>query len=311
MIIPRLSWFSTACLLVAVYCTSCTQEQQQPQPQATPRRIISVVPSATEMLFAFGAGERVIAVGDYDHFPPEVNAKERIGGLLNPNIEKIIELKPDLVIAYGSQDVLGERLEGLGIRLHPFTHGNVEHTLRYMLELGRTLQVEDAAQEVVTGIRKSFEELRAQAPAVRPKVMLLHNREAGTLGSVYSIGSQAFQHDLIAIAGGDNIFGDVDKEVLQPSLEEIISRAPDVIIETMPAPLDEEQARERKNDWSKLPLPAVLNDRVYVVAEDSLLVPGPRLGVAARRLGEIIRNSGDRLRILHFRNSESVPGIPR
>ncbi len=292
MIISRLCWFCIACLLAITSCASCTPEQQRPQPGIVPQRIISVVPSGTEMLFAFGIGERVIAVGDYDNFPPEVNSRERIGGLLNPNIEKIIELRPDLVIAYGSQTGLGERLNSLGIRLHPFVHGNIEYTLQYMLELGRELQVEDAAQKVVAEIRRSFDEVHAQAPAVRPKVMLLHNREAGTLGSIYSIGSQAFQHELIAIAGGDNIFGDVDKEVLQPSLEEIISRAPDVIIETMPTPLDEEQARERRKDWSKLPLPAVLNGRVYVVAEDSLLVPGPRLGVAARRLGEIIRGSG-------------------
>lgn len=292
MIISRLCWFCIACLLVINSCASCTPEQQRPHPGIVPQRIISVVPSGTEMLFAFGIGERVIAVGDYDNFPPEVNNRERIGGLLNPNIEKIIELRPDLVIAYGSQTGLGERLSSLGIRLHPFVHGNIEYTLQYMLELGRALQVEDAAQKVVAEIRRSFDEVRAQAPAVRPKVMLLHNREAGTLGSIYSIGSRAFQHELIAIAGGDNIFGDVDKEVLQPSLEEIISRAPDVIIETMPTPLDEEQARERKKDWSKLSLPAVLNGRVYVVAEDSLLVPGPRLGVAARRLGEIIRGSG-------------------
>src|SRR3989442_11048922 len=109
---------------------SCTNPRLQKPPTGTPQTIISVVPNVTETLFAFGLGDKVIAVGDYDQFPPAVRTKPRIGGLINPNIEKIIELHPDLVITYGSQEVLRERLESVGIRMFPFVHGNVEHTLQ-------------------------------------------------------------------------------------------------------------------------------------------------------------------------------------
>src|SRR5262245_49321826 len=126
-------------LALLLVLPACAQEERTGRPKAhVPTRIISVVPSATEMLFALGVGDRVIAVGDYDRFPSEVESRPRIGGLLNPNIEKIIEMKPDLVLTYGSQDVLRDRLNAVGIRLYPFTHGGVEHTLDYIIELGKT-----------------------------------------------------------------------------------------------------------------------------------------------------------------------------
>src|SRR5216117_2295950 len=128
--------------LIVLILASCTEAKSPPPASESPRRIISVVPSVTEPLFALGVGGNVVAVGNYDHFPPEVEQKPRIGGLINPNIEKIIEMHPDLVITYGSQDVLRERLQSSGIRMFPFVHGNVEKTLEYMLDLGRVVGAE-------------------------------------------------------------------------------------------------------------------------------------------------------------------------
>jgi len=272
--------------LVMLGVIACQPLPQYAPPPTTPQRIISVVPSATEMLFAFGLDEKVIAVGDYDRFPPEVSSKPRIGGLLNPNIEKIIEMKPDLVVAYGSQDTLGERLKALGIRYHLFVHGNAEDTLRAISDLGRIVGAEESSDKIVGDIRKTFDELRAQAPPKKPKVLLVHNRGAGMLGSFYTVGSKTFQHDLINIAGGENTFGDVDREALQPSIEEVIKRAPDIIIETLPPPIDERDVIQRKKDWESLGL---AKGRVHILGENYYLVPGPRLHLAARGFAEIIR----------------------
>src|SRR6185295_18987696 len=129
----------------------------------------------------FGLGDKIIAVSDFDRFPPEVEKKPRVGGLLNPNIEKIIEMHPDLVITYGSQNVLRERLQTVGIRMFPISHGNVEQTMSYMSELGRAVGAEARAEEVIVDMRKTFDDVRAHAPTKPPKVVLVHNREAGTL----------------------------------------------------------------------------------------------------------------------------------
>jgi cobalamin transport system substrate-binding protein len=278
-------------LALLLVLPACAQGERTAQTKArVPARIISVVPSATEMLFALGVGDRVIAVGDYDRFPPEVESRPRIGGLLNPNIEKIIEMKPDLVLTYGSQEVLRERLNAVGIRLYPFTHGDIEHTLEYIQELGKTVGEEKRAREIVDEIHASFDDLRKTAPVNRPSVLVVHNRGAGLLGSFYSVGSKAFQHELIEIAGGRNVLDDLQQEVVQPTLEEIIRRAPEVVIETIPPPATEAEIRQRENDWKTLKsVPAVQKGRVFVVADDYLLVPGVRLDQAARRFAELIR----------------------
>ena len=279
---------ATLCVGTLALSSCASHGPLTPAPQI-PQRIISVVPSATEMLFAFGLADRVIAVGDYDQLPPESGDKPRIGGLLNPNIEKIIEYKPDLVITYGSQDILRDRMKELGIRIYPFTHGSISQTLDYMMALGRTVGAEDKAREIEHRIRMTFDEIRKRAPAKHPKVLLVHNRGVGALGSFYSVGGTAFQNELIEIAGGVNIFGDVDKEVMEPSVEAILQRGPDIIIETLPSGLADAEAQRRKSDWNKLArLPAVINKRVFIIGEDYMLVPGPRLDLAARKFADVI-----------------------
>jgi len=275
--------------IVSLAMVSCgSHAPSTPAPQI-PQRIISVVPSATEMLFAFGLADRVIAVGDYDQLPPGTENKPRIGGLLNPNVEKIIEYKPDLVITYGSQDILRDRMKELGIRIYPFTHGSITETLEYMMALGHTVGAEDRAKEIEQRIRKTFADIREHAPAHHPKVLLVHSRGVGVLGSLYSIGKNAFQNELIEIAGGVNVFSDVDKEVMQPSIEAIVERGPEIIIETLPSGMPEGEAQRRVKDWNALAkLPAVMNQHVFVVGEDYLLVPGPRLDLAARKFAEVI-----------------------
>jgi len=279
---------TTAATCLMMLLSLCCCSAPKPKAPFAPQRIISVVPNVTAMLFAFGLGDKVIAVGDYDQFPPEVAAKQRIGGLLNPNLEKIIELRPDLVITYGTQDVLRDRLQSVGIAMYPFIHGNVEHTLQFMLDLGHAVRADARAEQVVQEIRNTFDRVRAKAPPVRPKVLLVHNRGAGMLGSFYSVGSQAFQHDLIEIAGGQNLFGDIDRETIQPTLEEVIRRKPDIIIETLSSIRNDREIAQRKKDWETLGL---ARGRVYIESENYLLVPGPRLNLAARKFSEIIRGN--------------------
>jgi iron complex transport system substrate-binding protein len=108
------------------------------------------------------------------------------------------------------------------------------------------------------------------------------------------------------MAGGRNIFGDVDKEVVQPSLEEIIQRAPDVIIETLPAQIANGEREQRLSDWKKLAkLPAVQKNRVYIVNEDYMLVPGPRLDLAAKKFGNSFNRRDRNIRHSIFVGSHS------
>lgn len=269
--------------VLLVFLPSCTRAI--PAKPGEPKTIVSIVPSVTEMLFEIGVGDRVIGVSNFDNFPPEVQIRQRVGGLIDPDTEKIISMHPDLVITYGTQDALQQHLQAVGIRLLPYVHGNIEQTLQFTVELGNVTGASEQAEKLVQRLRTTFDRVRARAPAVKPKVLLLYGREAGALGGFYSAGKKSFQNDLIEIAGGTNLFGDIDQETAQPSLEEVISRKPDVIVETLTPPVDPAEIVQRKTDWDKLGL---AKGRIYIESEPYFLLPGPRLGMAAQRMSEIL-----------------------
>ncbi len=102
----------------------------------TPQRIVSVVPSVTESLFAIGAGPRVVGVGSFDKYPPEVERLPRVGALIDPDVERILSLRPDLVVTYASQDDLNAQLAHAGIRTFPYKHGGVDEILELDSRVG-------------------------------------------------------------------------------------------------------------------------------------------------------------------------------
>lgn len=275
-----------ALLALLLLLSACTRGK--PVNPGAPKTIVSIVPSVTEMLFEIGVGDKVIGVSNFDNFPPEVQLRQRVGGLIDPDTEKIISMHPDLVITYGTQDALQQHLQAAGIRMFPYVHGNVEQTLQFARELGNVTGAPEQAEKLVQKLRSTFDRVRARAPAVKPKVLLIYGREAGTLGGFYSAGRKSFQNDLIEIAGGTNLFGDIDQETAQPSLEEVISRRPDVVVETLTPPVDPAEIVQRKTDWDKLGL---AKGRIYVESEPYFLLPGPRLGIAAQRMSEILNSA--------------------
>ncbi len=254
-------------------------------------RIVSLVPAVTEMLFAMGAGDRVVGVSDFDTYPPEVYERPRVGALINPNVEKIFELQPDLVITYGTQSSLAERLGVAGIRLYPFVHSSIPNVLAYIRRLGLEIGLAEEGSRLANDIDRALEAVRSEASEARPRVLLAHSRDIGTMGSFYSGGGQSFFDELITIAGGQNIFGDVEDDSIQPSLEEVFRRQPEVIIELLPSERGgEAETARRIEDWMALEsVPAVRDGRVYVLAADYLLLVGPRLHLAAQALADAIR----------------------
>ena len=253
----------------------------EPAPAA---RIISLVPALTEMLFAIGAGPHVIAVSSYDSFPPEVEALPRVGALLDPDVERILALRPGLVLTYGSQSGLEGQLARAGIRTFTYRHGGVAGIFQTLRDLGA------ATGHAADGDRKA-REIQAQLDAVqarvraypRPRTLLVFGRQPQSLQQMYVSGGTGFLHDILQIAGGANVFADVQRESVQPSHETLLARAPEAIVEVhatgMLAAAD--LPRER-NVWAALAsIPAVRNGRIHFLNGAYLVVPGPRVGLAA------------------------------
>jgi iron complex transport system substrate-binding protein len=254
-------------------------------------RIISLVPALTEMLFAIGAGSQVVAVTSYDDYPPETKGLPRVGALLDPDVERILALRPDLVLTYGSQDALEAQLTRAGIRTFSYRHGGLDTLLRTLTDLGAVTGRTVETARTADGIRRQLDAIRARvAGRPRPRVLLVFGREPRSLRQLYVSGGVGFLHEMIEIAGGTNVFADIRRESAQPSSETLLTRAPDVILEihetrTIEGP---EAVRERAA-WSALAsIPAVRNGRIHFLNGDYLTVPGPRVGLATEAFARAI-----------------------
>ena len=259
--------------------------------QGPPQRIISLVPALTEMLFAIGAGPQVVAVSSYDEFPPEVAKLPKVGALLDPDVEKILSLKPDLLATYGSQVDLQAQMKRASIATYDYRHGGLDHIMVTIRELGvRTGHASEATQ-VVSSIEARLAAVRARvAGRPRPRTLLVFSREPATLRSIYVSGGRGFLHDMLQIAGGQDVFADVERESVQATTETILARAPDVILEmrSIDVPAGKEIEAETAA-WSRLAsVPAVKNRRIVFITGQGVNVPGPRVAEVTERMSRAL-----------------------
>ncbi len=281
----NLLWLASFVSFVIVFASFVVAFQPRAQ------RIISLVPALTEMLYAVGAGPQVVAVSSYDEYPPEVTALPRVGALIDPDIERIIALKPDLVITYGSQVDLQAQMKRAAIPSFDYRHGGLSHILVTMKELGvRTGHVAEADQ-AVAAIESRLAAVRANVGGKRrPRTLLVFSREPRTLRNIYVSGGRGFLHEMLVIAGGENVFSDIDKESVQVSTETILARAPEVILELRPKEIPAGQPmRDELASWSRLAsVPAVRNKQLLFISGHAVTVPGPRVADSVARMAKAL-----------------------
>jgi iron complex transport system substrate-binding protein len=251
-----------------------------------PSRIVSLIPAVTEMLFAIGAGDQVVGVGTFDRYPPAVEKLPRVGALLDPDLERILSLRPDLVVVYGSQTDLRQQLDRGKIPVFVYTHAGLADVTQTMRQLGeragRVREANDAAKQVETALEAIRQRVAART---KPRVLLVFGRESGALRGIYASGGIGFLHDMLEIAGGVNALADVKRQSMQATTELILARAPDVIIELRGTRASEDEARAMRADWNVLgSVPAVRNGRVHLIADERVVVPGPRVAEGTQLL---------------------------
>ena len=258
---------------------------------AAPQRVISLVPALTEMMFAIGAGERVVAVSSYDEEPPAVTKLPRIGALLDPDVERIIALRPDLVLVYGSQSDLMTQLKRASIPYYEYRHGGLAAITTTIRGLGQRLGQARDADRLANGIETRFAALRLRTQALKkPRTLLVFTREAGSLRNIYASGGRGFLHEMLEAAGGINVFADVQAESVQASSELILARAPEVILELRAEDIPPAPARPAEiNTWRALAsIPAVRTNRLYFLPGRWYVVPGPRVAEAAEAMAKTL-----------------------
>jgi iron complex transport system substrate-binding protein len=241
----------------------------------------------TEVLFAVGAGPQVVAVSSFDDEPPQVRTLPRVGGLLDPDTERILALKPDLVIVYGSQTDLKTQLARANIPLFDYRHGGLADVLATIRTVGaRTGRAAEAAR-VAAALEQRLAAVRARvADRRRPRTLLVFGREPGSLRNIWVSGGVGFLHDMLVAAGGENVFAGVARESVQATTETILARAPEAILELRSERVagDADVQREIRA-WAALAsVPAVKNGRVIVLTGPALTVPGPRIAESIERM---------------------------
>jgi cobalamin transport system substrate-binding protein len=249
------------------------------------------VPATTEMLFAMGAGDRIAGVSSYDRYPPEVERLPRLGGLIDPNVERLLSIKPDLAIVYGTQTDLKQQLERAGIPLFPYVHRGLPDISAMIRSLGVRIGFAPQAAAVADRLERQLDDVRRRIGAARrPRTLLVFGRDPGSLRNVDASGGYGFLHDMLDIAGGDDVLGDIRRESVRMSTEMILARAPEVIIELhYGASLEPGAVAAERAVWNTLAaVPAVKNQRVYLLGGDEFVVPGPRIGAAVERLARTL-----------------------
>lgn len=260
---------------------------QRPAPQ----RIVSLVPALTELLFAIGAGPQVVGVSSYDHEPPEVESRAKVGALLDPDTERILSLRPDLVAIYGSQVDLRTQLQRASIPVFDYRHAGLADIFTTTRALGASTGHTREADDLVRRLEQRIAAVRTRTGrGPRVRTLLVFGREAGALRNIYVSGGRGFLHDMLVAAGGENVMGDVAQESVQASTELVLARAPDVILELRDrGSLPEARLQALAADWSGLAsVPAVKQQRVHIVSGTGLTVPGPRVAAAIERLAEVL-----------------------
>lgn len=281
-------------LLLALLLTAlsgCRQEAARPpEPKGagTCRRVIALTPSLVETLFALGLGDRVAGVGDYSTWPPEAEKKPRLGGLFNPNLEQIVALKPDLAVLIPSESDLAARLEPLGVGVLVVRNESLADVERSFHTIAERCGVAAAGDRLAAEWRQGLEP--SPLPGPPPRVMLSVGRQAGRLGDMIVAGQGTFFHELLERLGAKNAFADAPGLYPQISLEEIVARRPDVILELRAYPVAPEVAASLRSDWRELGEGA---RRVEVLAGDYVVIPGPRLPRLYREMREALARSGE------------------
>jgi len=257
-----------------------------------PSRIVSLVPAVTEMLFVVGAGSRVVGVSSFDTEPPEVSSRARVGGLLDPDLERILALEPDLAIVYATQTDLIRQLERAGVPLYRYEHAGLADVLATLRAIGARVGHGGEAEAAAARIEARLAAIaRTVGDRPRPRTLVVFGRDRMALRNVFASGGVGFIDDMLEAAGGANVFEDVRRQSLQATSELVIARAPEVILELRgefgtigPGDIDRERLV-----WNVLSsVPAVKSGRVAILVDSSVVVPGPRIAEGVEKIARVL-----------------------
>jgi len=254
--------------------------------EGIPQRIISLSPSNTEVVFALGLGDRIVGVTEFCNYPPEALEKDIVGGFSTPSIEKIVELEPDMILASTIHEEEVPRLEALGIPVLVVESSSLAELYASMSLIAEVTGVSANGEALIASMQTRIQAVEAVVSDIDndDKVRVYYEVYSDPL---MSAGRGAFINEIISLAGGVNIFGDLDENYPQISAEVVAERQPDIILfpdyhGTADFVLEGMTSRP---GWESVP--AVQQSRVYAASDDTFARPGPRVVDAVEEAARI------------------------
>ena len=247
---------------------------------APPERIVSLNPTTTEILFTIGAGQRVIGRSRWDLYPPEVVRVPELGDALRPSVETILAARPDLVVLYASADnrPAAERLRAAGIATVGLKIDRIEEFVAATRLLGGLTGDTATARTVADTVVATLDSIRARTAALDRPTVFWHIWDAPLI----TIGSGSFLHELVQIAGGENVYGFAEDISPAVSLEDVARRDPRFVL----AGPDNAENLRRSPGWQSVA--AVREGRILVVDTTLVARPSVKLGEAAASLARLL-----------------------
>ena len=278
-------------LLLLAATTACARDATQSAPEAddfgdpiivrsAPRRIVSLNPATTDLIFALGAGDRLVGRTHWDVYPEAAKAVRDLGSGIRPNVEAVLGVRPDLVILYASKDnrAAASELRTAGVNTLSLKIDHIADFYYASRTIGRLLGDSARGAIVADSVERTLKRVRATTQSLDKPTVFWHIWDAPLI----TIGRGSYMNELIEIAGGRNIYGDVDQTSPAVSIEDVLKRNPRYII-TGP----EGSLKIMKDPrWSEAP--AVRDRRILVVDTAIVGRPSVRLGEAAESIARLL-----------------------
>lgn len=240
--------------------------------EAAPERIISLAPSNTEILYALGLGEKVVGVTSYDDYPAEALEVEKIGDFNGINLEKIVELQPDLVVNYGpGNEEENARLEEAGINYVGFEPESIDAVIDTITRIGQLTGASDQAKILADEMSIKRDEILSKIEGAESKTVFYEIWHEPLMAA----GTGSFMDELMTMAGGENIAKDAEGEYPQFDLEQLVERNPEVYLTSADLPEKTVESIIARPGFENIE--AIMNGNVYVLDANIMSRPGPRI----------------------------------
>jgi iron complex transport system substrate-binding protein len=261
-----------------------------PHPADAPKRLVSLSPNVTEMLYGIGAFPDVVGVSDYNTYPPEVKDLPSVGGWHNPNLEKLLAMRPGLVIADDAQaPFVQQKIRDLGFPVLVVPSHTVADIYTAIGDLGRATGRTEGAERLVKATRDALERVSRRTAGLRkPNVVVIVNRTPGTLRDLYTATDGSFLAELVQIAGGRIVVPADARGYNRLSKEDVLAINPDVILDFIHGTRSR-LAGDPMEVWKEMSeLKAVRSGRLYGVQEDYVPHASQRIAETAALFARLI-----------------------